>query len=111
MGLFFSFGKCIGVLLVISLSLILTSVGVAISWRILLSTTAVLSLLQALLIFLFCSDTPVEMIEKGLYDRARQIISENYHEEYVEEVFQEYIKDYQEEIGKASIPEGDVRWE
>ena len=38
---------------------------VEIGWRIILSMTAVFSLLQAILIFFFGSDTPTELFEKG----------------------------------------------
>lgn len=69
LGLFFSLGKVFGVLLVIAIQLILSAIGDAAfySWgyRIVLSMTALLSVLQSVLIFCFGSDTPTEMIEKG----------------------------------------------
>lgn len=58
LGLFFSFGKIIGVLLVIVLELIFDAAPFEISWRIILSMTGVFSALQAILIFFFGSDTP-----------------------------------------------------
>lgn len=58
LGLFFSFGKIIGVLFVIILELIFDAAPFDISWRIILSMTGVFSALQAILIFFFGSDTP-----------------------------------------------------
>lgn len=40
--------------------------------------TAVFSVLQAILIFFFGSDTPAEMIEKGKESRAMEIIESFY---------------------------------
>ncbi|CAM6004647.1 unnamed protein product [Sphagnum balticum] len=74
LGLFFSFGKIIGVLISIVLELSLEAAEVSISWRIILSMTAVFSSLQAILIFFFGTDTPMEMIEKGKLEEARDII-------------------------------------
>jgi sugar phosphate permease len=71
LGLFFSFGKIVGVLLVIIIEMILAACNVEIMWRIILSLTAVFSTLQAVLIYFFGSDTPTEMIEKGKHDEAR----------------------------------------
>jgi MFS family permease len=65
LGLFFSFGKIVGVLISAILELIFDAAPFSISWRILLSLTAVFSTIQAILIFFFGSDTPTEMIEKG----------------------------------------------
>lgn len=65
LGLFFSFGKIVGVMLVIGLELIFDAVQLDIGWRVLLSMTAGFSVLQAILIFFFASDTPTEMIQKG----------------------------------------------
>jgi hypothetical protein len=65
LGRFFSFGKIIGVLIVIILELIFDKMGFEISWRVLLSLTAGFSVLQAILIFFFTNDTPAELIEKG----------------------------------------------
>jgi hypothetical protein len=62
LGLFFSFGKIIGVLIVIVIELILDAAPSPIGFRIILSMTAVFSTLQAILIFFFGSDTPAEMI-------------------------------------------------
>lgn len=58
LGLFFSLGKIIGVLVVIILELIFHALHVQIGWRILLSMTAVFAILQAILIFFFGSNTP-----------------------------------------------------
>ena len=57
MGLFFSMGKVVGVLIAIFLELALNGVD-GIKWRILLSLTAVFSIVQAILIFCFGSHTP-----------------------------------------------------
>lgn len=65
LGLFFSLGKIVGVLIVIMIELILDAAPSPIGFRIILSMTAVFSILQAILIFFFGSDTPAEMIEKG----------------------------------------------
>lgn len=62
LGLFFSLGKIIGVLVVIIIEMILDEYPNPIGFRIILSMTAVFSLLQAILIFFFGSDTPAEMI-------------------------------------------------
>lgn len=40
--------------------------------------TALFSIMQALLIYFFGSDTPTEMIEKGEIARAREIIKDFY---------------------------------
>jgi MFS family permease len=62
LGLFFSFGKIIGVLFVIMLELIFDKCPFDYGWRIILSMTGVFSILQAVLIYFFGSDTPAEMI-------------------------------------------------
>ena len=62
LGLFFSLGKIIGVMVAVLLELILKSLNVGISFRIILSMSAVFSVLQAILIFFFGSDTPTEML-------------------------------------------------
>ena len=62
LGLFFSLGKIVGVLIAIALELIFQAVQLQIGWRIILSMTAFFSPLQALLIFLFGSETPTEML-------------------------------------------------
>lgn len=80
LGLFFSLGKIIGVLFVIIIELIFEDVHLEIGWRIILSMTAGFSILQAILIFLFGSDTPAEMIEKGDDARALEIIKHFYFE-------------------------------
>lgn len=74
LGLFFSLGKVVGVLLVIAVEFIVRGIGLSYDYRIVLSMTAVLSILQAILIFFFGSDTPTEMIEKGKHHKAKQII-------------------------------------
>lgn len=56
--------------------------------------TALISIMQALLIYFFGSDTPTEMIEKGEIDRAREIIKDFYKEEYVQEVLDEYVNEF-----------------
>jgi SP family galactose:H+ symporter-like MFS transporter len=86
LGLFFSFGKVVGVLVVIAMELIFDTLEVDLGWRVLLSMTAVFSLLQAVLIYFFGSDTPTEMIEKGQKEEAKKIIEEFYFKEYVDEV-------------------------
>ena len=59
LGLFFSFGKIVGVLISIFVELILVqALNVDFAFRIILSLTAVFSVLQAVLIFFFGSDTP-----------------------------------------------------
>ncbi len=58
MGLFFSLGKILGVLIVIVIELILEALDLEYAWRIILSLTGLFSVLQAVLIFLFGSDTP-----------------------------------------------------
>jgi sugar phosphate permease len=65
LGLFFSLGKIVGVLIATFLELIFDAATFSWSWRILLSLTAFFSIIQAVLIFFFGSDTPTEMIEKG----------------------------------------------
>jgi MFS family permease len=65
LGLFFSLGKIIGVLIATFLELIFDATTFSWSWRILLSLTAFFLIIQAVLIFFFGSDTPTEMIEKG----------------------------------------------
>lgn len=92
LGLFFSLGKIIGVLLVIIIQMILDEHPSPIGYRIILSMTAVFSILQAILIFFFGSDTPAEMIEKGNEEEAMHIIEKFYKESYVQEVFNEYKK-------------------
>jgi hypothetical protein len=63
MGLFFSFGKVIGVLLVIFVEIIVVKIlDLSYAYRIILSLTAVFSVLQSVLIFFFGSDTPYELI-------------------------------------------------
>lgn len=62
LGLFFSFGKVVGVLFIIMLELIFDACPFDYGWRIILSTTAAFSILQAILIFFFGSNTPAEMI-------------------------------------------------
>ncbi|MCB0368669.1 MAG: MFS transporter [Bdellovibrionales bacterium] len=49
------------------------------AFRIILSVTAVLSVLQAVLIFFFGSDTPTELIEKGQHEEAKEVIKRFYH--------------------------------
>ena len=58
LGLFFSFGKVVGVLISIFIELGLRSSDIDYKWRVILSMTAPLSILQAVLIFFFGSDTP-----------------------------------------------------
>jgi hypothetical protein len=65
LGIFFSLGKVVGVLLAIAVEVIMRAIGLEYGYRIILSMTAFLSVLQAILIFFFGSDTPTEMIEKG----------------------------------------------
>lgn len=95
LGLFFSFGKILGVILITILELIFDAAPFDIDYRILLSLTGVFSIIQAILIFFFGSDTPTEMIEKGKDPEARKIIEDFYHEEYVEEIFIEYKREYE----------------
>ena len=96
LGLFFSFGKIVGVLVAIFLELILTK-GIGLSWdyRIILSLTAGLSVLQAVLIFFFGSDTPTEMLERGDKEGAKTFIEKFYHEEHVDDVMKEYTQEYE----------------
>ena len=67
-----------GVLVVIIIELLLDIEPTPIDYRIILSMTAVLSILQAVLIFFFGSDTPTEMIEKGNEEEAIRIIEQLY---------------------------------
>ena len=93
MGLFFSFGKIVGVLIAIFLELIVRqALNLSYAFRIILSLTAVFSVLQAVLIFCFGSDTPTEWIERGEHHEAKKIIERFYHEEYVDEVLEEYTQ-------------------
>ena len=63
LGLFFSFGKILGVLISIFVELIVVqALNLSYAYRIILSLTAPFSILQAVLIFFFGSDTPTEMI-------------------------------------------------
>ena len=72
LGLFFSFGKVLGILISIFIELIVNqALKLSFAYRIILSVTAVLSVLQAVLIFCFGSDTPTEMIEKGKPEEAK----------------------------------------
>lgn len=74
LGLFFSLGKIIGVMLVIILELILNKYNVDFAFRIIFSMTGVLSILQAILIFCFGSNTVTEMLEKEDKEGAMSII-------------------------------------
>ena len=65
-------------LVVIIIELLLDIEPTPIDYRIILSMTAVLSILQAILIFFFGSDTPTEMIEKGNEEEAIRIIEQLY---------------------------------
>ncbi len=62
----------------ILLELILKSLNVGISYRVILSMTAVFSVLQAILIFFFGSDTPTEMLEKDNREDTLQILRKFY---------------------------------
>ena len=96
MGLFFSFGKMVGVLLAIFIQLIITqALGLSYAFRIILSVTAVLSVLQAVLIFFFGSQTPTELLERGQHHEAKEVIKKFYHEEYVQEVLDEYTSEHE----------------
>jgi hypothetical protein len=57
---------------------------VSFTYRIILSLTAFLSVLQAVLIFFFGSDTPTEFIEKKQHHKALNVIKNLYKEEYVQ---------------------------
>ena len=66
LGLFFSFGKIVGVLLSIFIELILNkAIGLSWGYRIILSRTAGRSVLQAILVFIFGSASPTERIDRG----------------------------------------------
>lgn len=78
LGLFFSLGKILGVLVVIMVELLLDINPSPIDYRIILSMTGVLSILQAALIFFFGSDTPAEMLEKKNSEQAMKIIENLY---------------------------------
>lgn len=86
LGLFFSLGKIIGVLIEAILEIIFEAAPFAISWRILLSLTAVFAVIQAVLMFFFGSDTPTEMIERGNDPEALKIIEKFYKREFVDEI-------------------------
>lgn len=70
MGLFFSFGKILGVMIAISLQHILDVAHVSISWRVILSVTFPLAIVQVILLFIFGFDTPSELIEKERREEA-----------------------------------------
>ena len=95
LGLFFSFGKILGVLISIIVELIVVqALNLSFAYRIILSLTAPMSVLQAVLIFFFGSDTPTEMIERGNIEGAKEILKEFYHPKHVEEVLEEYSEEY-----------------
>ena len=82
MGLFFSFGKVVGVLISIFVELIVVqALNVDYAFRIILSLTVFFSVLQSVLIFFFGSDTPTEHLERGDHAKAKEIITErgNHH--------------------------------
>lgn len=64
LGLFFSLGKIHGVLFVILLETLLrkTNTTTPIGYRFTLCFTAIFSVIQAILMFFFGSDTPTELI-------------------------------------------------
>lgn len=66
-GTFFALGKIVGVLLVITLELLIGEQG----WRIILSVTALLALVQSILLAFIGIDTPYEWIARKDYDKAR----------------------------------------
>jgi MFS family permease len=74
LGLLFSLGKVVGVLVIIAMELSFHALEVDLGWRVILSMTAIFSILQAILIYFFGSDTPTEMIEKGEKEKAKKII-------------------------------------
>lgn len=105
LGLFFSLGKVFGILVVIAVEKItIQALNLSFAYRIILSATAPLAILQAILIFFFGSDTPTEMIEKGNHEEAREIIKKLYKEEYVEEVMEEYTSEY--EASQVDVDDG-----
>jgi sugar phosphate permease len=74
LGYFFSLGKIVGVMIVISLTLIFAATSVAIYWRVLFTLSCGFAVLQAVLVFFFVRETPTELIEKGLNAEARKQI-------------------------------------
>lgn len=96
LGLFFSLGKVVGVLVVIFVEKItIQAINTPFAFRIILSMTAPLAVLQAVLMFCFGSDTPTELIEKGQHEEAKEVIKRFYKEEYVDEVMEEYTSEYE----------------
>jgi hypothetical protein len=100
----FSLCKVLGIVFAYSLQNILDAVGFEGSWRILLGFNGVFCLIQALLVFFFIPDSPVEMVEKVDYVEARKTISALYNNEFVEEILEEMKKDYEAEKAKTKPP-------
>lgn len=96
-GTFFGLGKIVGVLTVILLELLLGEEA----WRILLSVTAILALMQSAALAVIGVDTPYEWIARGDFEKAREAVQYIYHKEDVEDVLEEIKKDIQLEIVKS----------
>jgi hypothetical protein len=69
-GTFFGLGKIAGVLTVIILELLLGEGA----WRLLLSVTLILALVQSAVLAVIGIDTPYEWISRGDIEKARQSI-------------------------------------
>jgi hypothetical protein len=69
-GTFFGLGKIAGVLTVIILELLLGEGA----WRLLLSVTVILALVQSAVLAVIGIDTPYEWISRGDIEKARQSI-------------------------------------
>jgi MFS family permease len=74
LGLFFSFGKIIGILLAVAMELLFPVVADPVFYRIILSLTAAYSVLQLILVVIFCPPTPTELVERDEVERAREVI-------------------------------------
>ncbi len=64
LGLFFSFGKIIGILIAVAMELLFPVVADPAFYRIILSMTAGYSVLQLILVVIFCPSTPTELVER-----------------------------------------------
>lgn len=100
LGLFFSFGKIIGILIAVAMELLFPVIPDPVFYRIILSMTAAFSILQAILVFLFCPSTPTELIERGQDEEARKVIVRLCKQEYVGEVLAEYQREHEIEQDK-----------
>lgn len=75
----FSLCKVLGIVIAYSIENILEAVGYEYGWRILLGFNGVFCVLQALFVFLFVPDSPVEMVEKADFVEAKKNILRLYN--------------------------------